>query len=309
MYICNYLTFKTILMKQLKVLLILLPFISFSQEQQPDNNYMPVISKPLFESGQGPVLLIDAGHHNFHTPDERFSGFARVAAADGFRLQTLTGPVKKGSLDGVKVFVIANALNEKNIDQWQVPVYRAFTADEVEIIRKWVSDGGRLFLIADHMPFAGAAEALAAALGYTFYDGFAMSGPGRKYDVFSFDNGMLKHTDVTDMHGTIDTIITYTGQAFRIPEGATSILSFNSGYKILMPEVAWQFNKDMKMMPADGLSQLAYSTYGSGKVVVSGEAAMFTAQEVPGVVKFGLNAEMPNDNLQLLLNIMEWLCD
>lgn len=296
-------------MKQLIVIWILLPFISYSQEQRPDNNYMPVIGKPLFESGKGPVLLIDAGHHNFHTPDERFSGFARVAIADGFRLQTLTGPVKKGSLDGVKVLVIANALNEKNVNHWQLPVHQAFTADEVEIIRKWVSGGGRLFLIADHMPFAGAAEALAAAFGYTFYDGFAMSGPGGRYDTFSFDNGMLKHTEVTDKHGSVTTVITYTGQAFNIPEGATSILSFNSRYKILMPEVAWEFSEDMKMLPADGLSQLAYSTYGEGKVVVSGEAAMFTAQEVPGVVKFGLNADMPNDNLQLLLNILEWLCD
>jgi hypothetical protein len=52
---------------------------------------------------------------------------------------------------------------------------------------------------------------------------------------------------------------------------------------------------------------LAYSNYGSGKVVVSGEAAMFTAQKVSGVVKFGLNSDMPNDNLELLLNILEWL--
>ena len=306
MYICNKLSYND--MKKL-IAILLFPFISFSQEQQPDRDYSPVIDKPLFESGQGPVLLIDAGHHNFHKSEERFSGFAKVAMADGFRLQTLTGSVKTGSLDGVKVLVIANALNEKNVHHWQVPIYQAFTAEEVEVIRKWVSEGGRLLLIADHMPFAGATEALAGALGYTFYDGFAMSGPGRKYDVFSFDNDMLKHTAITDVHGPVDTVITYTGQAFKIPEGATSILSFNSDYKILMPEIAWQFSKDMKMLPADGLSQLAYSNYGLGKVVVSGEAAMFTAQEVPGVVKFGLNADMPNDNLQLLLNILEWLCD
>lgn len=296
-------------MKNLILLLMMLPLMVFSQEQEADHDYIPIIEKPLFESGQGPVLLIDAGHHNFHKPDDRFAAFAKVAIAYGFRLQTLSGVVKRETLHGVKVFVIANALNKKNVNHWQLPVYQAFTADEVEVIRKWVSEGGRLFLVADHMPFAGAVDALAATMGYTFYNGFAMSGPGKKYDVFSFDNDMLKHTNITDMHSHVDTIITYTGQAFKIPENATSILSFNSNYKILMPEVAWQFSKDMKMLPADGLSQLAYSNYGLGKVVVSGEAAMFTAQKVPGVIKFGLNADIPNDNLELLLNILEWMCD
>lgn len=294
-------------MRKLILMLIWLPFTCFSQEQEADHDYVPIVKKPLFENNQGPLLLIDAGHNNFHKPDDKFAAFAKVATATGFRLQTLEGSIKTETLHGVKVLVIANALNEKNVGNWQLPVHQAFAAEEVEVVRKWVSEGGSLFLIADHMPFAGAVEALAGSLGYTMYNGFAMAGPGRKYDIFTFDNDMLKHTSLTDARSAIDTIITYTGQAFKIPEKATSILSFDSKYKILMPEVAWQFSKDMKMINADGLSQLAYSNYGSGKVVVSGEAAMFTAQKVSGVVKFGLNSDMPNDNLELLQNILEWL--
>lgn len=37
----------------------------------------------------------------------------------------------------------------------------------------WVESGGRLLLIADHMPLAGSAAKLAAAFGASFTDGFA----------------------------------------------------------------------------------------------------------------------------------------
>jgi hypothetical protein len=134
-----------------------------------------------------------------------------------------------------------------------------------------------------------------------------MSGPGKKYDIFSVENKLLKPSEVTDKPHSVKSVITYTGQAFKIPEMATSVLSFDEQYKVLLPQEAWKFSKDMDMMPANGLSQLAYSTYGNGKVVVAGEAAMFTAQQIPGVVKFGLNSDMPNDNLSLLLNLFDWL--
>lgn len=295
-------------MKKLMFMISLLPFISCGQPQQEaDMNYEPVIEKPLFEEGKGPVMLIDGGHNNFHTADGKFTGFAKVARADGFQVKTWSGAITQKALQGVKLLVIANALHIANQDNWKLPVHSAFTTEEARLIQQWVSEGGRLFLIADHMPFAGATEHLAAAFGYTFYNGFAMSGPGKKYDIFSVENKLLKPSEVTDKPHSVKSVITYTGQAFKIPEMATSVLSFDEQYKVLLPQEAWKFSKDMDMMPANGLSQLAYSTYGNGKVVVAGEAAMFTAQQIPGVVKFGLNSDMPNDNLSLLLNLFDWL--
>lgn len=294
-------------MKKLIVIIMFLPLLSCGQQQEVDNDYTPEISKPLYGKKNGPLLLIDGGHNNFHTLDGKFAPFGKVATADGFTLGANIGVINRDVLKGVKILVIANALNEKNIDHWQQPIYPAFSADEIETVREWVYNGGSLFLIADHMPFAGAVADLAKEMGYTLYDGFAMSGPGKKYDEFSVENNMLKHTTITDKNGSVDKVITYTGHAFKVPNDGTSILTFDAKYKVLMPEEAWKFSKGMKMIPADGLSQLAYSSYGKGKVVVSGEAAMFTAQKVPGVIKFGLNADMPNDNLQLLLNILEWL--
>lgn len=286
---------------------LFIPLIGCAQ-QQVDHDFAPAMATPLYEKGKGPVLLIDGGHYNFHTLDDKFAPFGKVAEADGFVVRSHDGEITNSSLSVARILVIANALNEQNTDSWRQPVLPAFTPEEVEALRQWVWNGGRLFLIADHMPFPGAAADVAAAFGYTFYDGFALKGPDTKFDVFSYGNGMLKQTDLTTRHGKLDSLVSFTGQAFKIPDSATSVMAFDAAYKVLMPEEAWQFSRDMKMLPAVGLSQLAYSRYGAGKVVVAGEAAMFTAQHA-GDIKFGLNSTLAPNNLPLLLNILEWLAE
>lgn len=282
---------------------MILPMAGCAQQQQVDSDYLPAITKPLYDRDKGPLLLVDAGHHNFHTLDDKFAPFGHVAEMNGFVVKPLESGFTSEKLSGAKVLVIANALHKKNIKKWRRPVYQAFTESEIEVIRNWVWNGGSLFLIADHMPFAGAAADLAKSMGFVFYDGFAYCKPHQKFDVFSYDNGMLQHNELTN---GLDSIVSFTGQAFGIPDSATSVITLDSTYKLLMPEVAWEFNKNMEMIDAGGMSQLAFSKYGSGKVVMAGEAAMFTAQRV-GEVKFGLNAEFAPYNLALLINILDWL--
>lgn len=288
-------------------IIFFIPFTGCSQ-QQADNDFVPVIDSPLFEQGKGPVMLVDGGHNNFHTLEGKFAPFGKIAEADGFRVRSIPGKINSGLLEEARILVIANALNEKNTDNWQLPVYPAFTDEEVKQISNWVRNGGRLFLIADHMPFPGAAADLAHSMGFLLYNGFALCKPRQKFDVFSFGNGMLMHSKITDSHGSLDSIVSFTGHAFKVPDSATSVITLDSNYKILMPEVAWEFSGNTKMISAEGLSQLAYVRYGSGKVVVAGEAAMFTAQKA-GNIKFGLNAPFARHNLPLLLNILEWLND
>lgn len=280
-------------------------FIGCAQ-QQVDDDFVPVINKPLFKQGEGPVMLVDGGHHNFHTLDDKFAPFGKIATMDGFRVRDIPGKIDSNALKGARILVIANALHEKNVDSWRLQVYAAFTEDEVKLINSWVKDGGRLFLIADHMPFPGAVADLAQSMGFTLYNGFALQGPDRKFDIFSFSNNMLQHNVLTDSLHALDSLVSFTGQAFKIPDNATSVITFDASYKVLMPEVAWKFSKDMEMIPAKELSQLAYCRYGSGKIVVGGEAAMFTAQKA-GNIKFGLNASFAKYNLPLLLNIFKWL--
>lgn len=57
-----------------------------------------------------------------------------------------------------------------------------------------------------------------------------------------------------------------------------------------MPRVAWQFEEDTPMLDSKEFYQGAYMKYGQGKIVVMGEAAMFTAQLAdPSQNRVGMN--------------------
>ena len=74
-----------------------------------------------------------------------------------------------------------------------------------------------------------------------------------------------------------------------------------------MPEVAWEFKPDTPMIPVEGWFQGATLLFGSGRVAVFGEAAMFSAQISNSGGKMGMNAPGAEQNSQFLLNVMHWL--
>jgi len=76
----------------------------------------------------------------------------------------------------------------------------------------------------------------------------------------------------------------------------------------LLPEKAWDFTKNTPRKKVNGWSQGAFKKHGKGKIVVFGEAAMFSAQ-LAGAKKWkvGMNNEGAPENYQLLLNIIHWL--
>jgi hypothetical protein len=205
-----------------------------------------------------------------------------------------------------KILVISNALHSSNLGSWSLPTPSAFTDQEIEAVNAWVKEGGSLFLIADHMPFPGAAEKLASSFGFKFYNGFARKSGGD--DVFTPENGLIASTLTSGRNESekVTSVQTFTGQAFEIPKDASAVIVLDAKYKIAMPEVAWEFNKTTPTKSAENMVQGAFMQYGKGRVVVFGEAAMFSAQR-QGNSKFGMNARSASQNVQLLLNIIHWL--
>jgi len=288
----------------------LLPAWLFSQ-QIADTSYNPVIQNPAYGIGLGPVVFIDEGHHNFHTMDGRYQAFAKLLERDGYMVKGYRGSFEKKRLKEGEILVISNALNEINMEHWYLPILSAFAEPEIKIVKRWVKHGGSLFLIADHMPMAGAAKDLAAGFGFTFSNGFAVQKEPGGPDSFNIEEGTLKENLITkgrDSTESVRQIVSFTGQAFEIPDDATPILVFNENYVNLMPDTAWVFNDQTPSIDATGWSQGAYKAFGKGKVVVFGEAAMFTAQLAgPAQYKAGMNNEIAKENYRLLLNIMHWL--
>jgi hypothetical protein len=281
-------------------------------QQAPDLEYKPPLPRPAYESEKGPRVAIDEAHHNYHTAAGRYQPFAEFLRRDGYRVTGLGQLLSSDSLNGVEVLVIANALNERNVEDWSLPTPSAFTTDEIAAVRAWVDKGGALFLIVDHMPFPGAAGDLARAFGVEFSNGFAVSKPIGLPANFTFgpDAG-LRESAITQGRGAqehVTEVKTFVGSAFKAPKEATPVLVFSANYLSLKPAKAWQFLAGTPKEPLEGWYQGAVMKVGNGRVAVFGEAAMFSAQLAgPGKQKVGMNAPEAKQNHQLLANVLHWL--
>jgi hypothetical protein len=293
------------------VLLLVLPG-PVAAQQEPDLNYNPPIPRPAYEAGAGPRVAIDEAHHNFHTVDGRYGPFAGLLRRDGYRVEGFRSLLSARSLEAVDVLVIANPLNERNVEDWSLPTPSAFTRDEIAAVRTWIDEGGSLFLIADHMPFSGAAGELAVALGVKFSNGYARPGHQQRGapDMFNGATG-LKECVVTrgrTEDERIAQVATFTGSAFTIPEAAIPVLVFGAESVSLETRKAPGITENAPEIPIEGWCQGALLKLHNGRVAVFGEAAMFSAQLAgPQQLPVGMNAPEAQENHQLLLNVMHWL--
>ena len=281
--------------------------------QLADLSFEPAISRPAFDVGLGPTILIDEAHFNFHTAEGRYAPFANLLKRDGYVVMPLAQPATADSLAGGNVFVIANAIAESDQKGWKLPSEPAFTKSEIEAIRTWVEQGGSLLLIADHMPFPGAVEDLAAAFDVLFGNGFLYDHEKSSKLEFTRGAGLSDHaiTDGRNDSETIDSVRTFTGQAFRVNRDFDPLLTLPSGSTLRLPTEAWEFKDNTPHIPAAGMLQGAVFEFGKGRVAVFGEAAMFSAQQITpkegDIVLMGMNRDDAAQNPQFLLNVMHWL--
>ena len=297
-------------------LLFLLSCLSFTvcAQQVPDPDFKPKIEKPAFAKGKGAVVMLDEAHYNFHTASGRYQSFADLLRRDGYIVNASKEKFSKESLKAGKILVIANALNESNQSNWSPPNPSAFTAEEVVAVMNWVKDGGALLLIADHLPFPGAANNLALAFSIHFINGYAIE-PKNGGGPLTFDlkkGSLLDHPILKGRSASekVDSVATFTGSAFQVDNGEP-ILKFSDEAMAFLPKVFGQpFTQDTPKSPIGGWLQGATVKFGKGRVAVFGEAAMFSAQLAgPNKAPMGMNAPIANQNPQFLLNVMHWLSD
>ena len=278
-------------------------------QQEADTSFAPPIDAPAFPRGRGPLVLIDQEHSNFHTAAGRYRPFADLLRRDGYVVRGSSGELRRGRLGGVRVLVIANALGE--VREGEDTSAAAFTPAEVRWLEHWVEGGGSLFLIADHMPFPGAARSLAAAFGFELTDGFAVPPSGEPAAiVFSRKAGTLRDHPIVSGRGPgerVDSVASFTGEAFT-GRDATPILVLGPGAVNLLPRKPWEFDSTTVRRPAAGWWQGAVKQVGKGRVAMFGEAAMFTAQVAgPERIPAGMNHPAAAQNARLLRNLVRWL--
>lgn len=296
-------------------------------QQLPDRDYRPAISHPAFDAGSAdrPTLCLDEAHHNFHTLGDRFFAFGTLARRDGYTVRASTTSFDSAAtLAACDLLVISNA--QPSDAEWETfpyPTPSAFTTREIQAVRDWVEQGGQLLLIADHMPFAGAATALAAAFDVEFQDGFAMTNQGAENaragrpgteppTLFRrADDTLAAHPITRGREGLeegVEQVRSFTGQAFRAPAHGTAILVLPADFSQLLPTVAWQFKPDTRLEAVGGWSQGAVLEVGKGRAAFFGEAAMFSAQIAgPKRQPMGMNGLGAEQNHRLVLNVLHWL--
>jgi hypothetical protein len=284
-------------------------------QQVADRDFVPKVSPPAHAPGKGPVVCLDEAHHNFHTLDGRFHAFGELLRRDGYVVVPSRAAFDATSLSACAVLVIANAQpSDVSWNDYPLPTPSAFAPAEIAAVRAWVQGGGRLLLIADHMPLAGAAQALAAAFDVEFSDGFAFAGIDdaamRQPTLFRTDDGTLADHAIVrgdDAGSAVSQVRSFTGQAFRAP-GAQPLMVLPAGFVSLHPAKAWDFQPGTPRVDVGGWLQGAVKLVGKGRAAFFGEAAMFTAQLAgPQRMPVGMNAPDAEQNAQIALNVLHWL--
>jgi hypothetical protein len=282
-------------------------------QQVSDTAFRPHVGRPAFAGDEGPVLVIDEAHHNFHTATGRYLTFARLAQSDGYRVRSSSVNFAKAVRQPMNILVVANALNAENApNRWRRPIRPAFTHEEVNAVKEWVEKGGSLLIIADHMPFAGAAADLAAAFGVHYFDGFALDSADRGGPtMFRRSDGSLGSHAITNgrtPEERIDSIASFTGSAFEPNVPVDTLMILPASTQVLEPEVAWQFDSTTKILRAPHALQGAVVKVGKGRVAIFGEAAMFSAQVTgPQRRPMGMNHPIASQNAQFALNVLHWM--
>ena len=289
-------------------------------QQVPDTLFDTSIARPMWAEGSGPRLVLDQAHFNFHTLAGRYRPFGDLARHDGFRVGAGTAAFTRESLTACDLLVIANAAGELDLGGANAE-HDAFTPDECAAVRAWVEKGGALLLIADHAPFGAATASLARALGVDLRNSYTADPrrgakgsemnpvyePGAGLDT---THAIVRGRDASER---VRRVKAFTGESVAGPPGAVSICALSDeAYDIRMSFVEFQrargkVPKDARV-PASGRAQLIAFALGKGRVVVAGEAAMFTAQLAGpgGEYQMGMN-EPGLDNRQFATNVLRWL--
>lgn len=259
----------------------------------------------------GPKVLFDEAHNNFHTSTGRYKPFADLIRNDGYLITPNKEKFSRATLKAYRILVIANALGHARMGAPEAG-NPAFSEEESDAVRDWVKAGGSLLLIADHAPMGAANQSLAQRFAvdmsksYTSDpENYEKESENRGFIVYTRESGRLADHAITRGRTTseqLNKIIAFTGQSLKGPANSVAFMKLADTALDRVP------GPNNQPTSAAGRAQGIAMKFGKGRVIVLGEAAMLSAQVItgPNEIKFGMNR--PGiDNRQLALNIMHWL--
>ena len=288
------------------------PDAAFAQlKQGPDPDYKFGNTNPAWGAGEGPLIVFSA-HNSVFVKQGSHEPLANLAKGDGFRIAT-----RESALPGdANILVLINnyLATYKSFPAMEPP--SAFSAPEIDAVKKWVEAGGSLLMLADHAPLGGGASQLGAALGFTFLNGHVAENKsadnGYAHVILDFRRGFGLNENHPIADGStgrrkIDRFFAFGGQAFIPPPGATTLLTIPDGWSAFF---TYNLRGELASAPridASGMAQGAVAELGKGRVAVFGEAGAFSAQIVNGATRIGFDTPEGADNPEFILALLRWL--
>lgn len=276
-----------------------------------------------------PTVLIDAAHNDLIGAVESHGAWLEE---EDFRVRILRKPFDRESLVGVDVVLTAIPLapsnfvtrpwtDEKFAEAWQPPFPSAFSADEIALLHEWVTEGGGLALVFDHMPVSNAVEDLATAFGVEVANGHAYDARRLRWEgdrlirdeagaaVFRRVDGTLAAHPITDGRSPaerIDSVALGGGAAFRPPPEGRPLLVLGPTFVSLLPEVPFRFREDTPRRPIGGWWQGGVLRVGWGRLAVFSDAGFLAMHDEVAAGPPPWNG-WQLQNPQLFLNTLRWL--
>jgi hypothetical protein len=284
-------------------------------QELADSGFNARVARPAYPKHH-PKVLFDEAHNNFYTSLGTYKPFADLINSDGYGVVPNKSKFSKTSLGPYDLLVIVNASGPPGHKDSS-----PFTDEECDAVRDWVKAGGGLLLITDHAPFGAAVAELAQRFdvdvtrGHTFETTHYNKESNDQTElVFARENGLVGEHPITrgrDETERINRVMTFSGTSLRGAGGSVALLKLaDTALDVLPPDRKPNSPDeppgDHRTVSASGRAQALAMTFGKGRVVVLGEAAMLSALVSPNGFRYGMNIS-GTENRQLALNIMHWL--
>lgn len=258
-----------------------------AERQVTDADYRAPADAFAGGSDSGGGILIDEAHGNRHhlgDPEApgTLSWIARPAKAGGLPLHA-TRDFSPQRLAQARLLVIAGAS-------------RALSPAQIDGVVRWVHGGGSLLLLTDHEPFASPAAELAGRFGVGYSKDMVRLDRRDASARIQFTRAAGNLRDHAITRGA-KRVLTYGGQAIWRSEPRTAVL-------LALPSET--FGEAGQPIRASGAAQLIAFEAGRGRVVVSGESGVFTAQRAGDGARIGV-ADQATDNEILVIGALRWL--